>query len=117
MGHSPQSVIVGLDNGGTMNNATVLAEGGRFLVDHMLERPSRVREGPGAAIEALAASFDQVLEVTGVPRAVVHGVGLDTPGRPAPTGCCRPGAAPTSGTRAGPASTSGPRWRSGWASR
>ena len=80
MGHSPQSVIVGLDNGGTMNNATVLAEGGRFLVDHMLERPSQVREGPGAAIEALAASFDQVLEVTGVPRGVVHGVGLDTPG-------------------------------------
>ncbi len=80
MGDSPQSVIVGLDNGGTTNNATVLAEGGHFLVEHMMERPSRVREGPQAAIEALAASFSEVLEITGVPRAVVHGVGLDTPG-------------------------------------
>jgi glucokinase len=80
MGDSPHSVIVGLDNGGTMNNATVLAEGRHFLVEHMLERPSRVREGPEAAIEALAASFDEVLRSTGVPRAVVHGVGLDTPG-------------------------------------
>src|SRR4029077_12410080 len=32
------------------------------------------------AIESLAASFDQVLEVTGVDRAAVAGVGLDTPG-------------------------------------
>jgi glucokinase len=80
MGDSPHSVIVGLDNGGTTNNATVLTEGRHFLVEHMLEQPSRVREGPEAAIEALAASFDEVLQFTGVPRAVVHGVGLDTPG-------------------------------------
>src|SRR5262249_4158281 len=30
-------VVVGLDNGGTTNNATVLDSAGRFLVDHMLE--------------------------------------------------------------------------------
>jgi glucokinase len=81
MGTSLPPVIVGLDNGGTMNNATVLdLATGRFLVEHMLGRPSRVREGPEVAIEALASSFGQVLDVTGVPRAAVRAVGLDTPG-------------------------------------
>ena len=75
-----QWVVVGLDNGGTANNATVLDPAGRFLVDQMLEVPSRVREGPDAAIEALAASFDYVLKVTGTARAAVRAVGLDTPG-------------------------------------
>jgi glucokinase len=73
-------VVVGLDNGGTANNATVLDSAGRFLVDQMLEMPSRVREGPDAAIEALAGSFDYVLKVTGVARTAVRAVGLDTPG-------------------------------------
>ena len=73
-------VVVGLDNGGTMNNATVLDSEGRFLVDRMAESPSYVREGPEKAIEALARSLDEVLERTGVPRAQVRAVGLDTPG-------------------------------------
>jgi glucokinase len=73
-------VVVGLDNGGTMNNATVLDADGRFLVDRMAESPSYVREGPEKAIEALARSLEQVLELTGVPRAQVRAVGLDTPG-------------------------------------
>ncbi|MGP8000073.1 MAG: ROK family protein [Streptosporangiaceae bacterium] len=80
MAHSAGSVIVGLDNGGTMNNATVLDSGGRFLVGQLLELPSRVREGPDPAIAALAASFEQVLDVTGLGRAEVRAVGLDTPG-------------------------------------
>jgi glucokinase len=80
MGNASQSFIVGLDNGGTMNNATVLDPSGQFLVEHMLERPSRVREGPELAIGSLAASFDQVLDVTGVDPAAVAVVGLDTPG-------------------------------------
>jgi glucokinase len=75
-----QWVVVGLDNGGTANNATVLDSAGHFLVDQMLEMPSRVREGPDAAIEALAGSFDYVLKVTSTPRAAVRAVGLDTPG-------------------------------------
>ena len=37
-----QQVVVGLDNGGTTNNATVLDADGRFLVDHLVETPSRV---------------------------------------------------------------------------
>src|ERR671919_1868753 len=40
-------VAVGLDNGGTSNNATVVDAAGRFLVDRLLETPSRVRRGPG----------------------------------------------------------------------
>src|ERR1700722_4564869 len=43
-------VVVGLDNGGTSNNATVLDHTGRFLVDHMLESRSRVQEGPVLAM-------------------------------------------------------------------
>jgi predicted NBD/HSP70 family sugar kinase len=72
--------VVGLDNGGTTNNATVLDASGHFLVDRMVEIPSRVREGPLAAIEALAEAYTRVLALTGVDRSAVTGVGLDTPG-------------------------------------
>jgi glucokinase len=73
-------VTVGIDNGGTTNNGTVLDSEGHFLVETMAELPSLVREGPDAAIPALADSFDKVLEMTGVPREKVRAVGLDTPG-------------------------------------
>jgi predicted NBD/HSP70 family sugar kinase len=73
-------VTVGIDNGGTANNGTVLDSAGRFLVDTMAELPSLVREGPDKAITALADSFDKVLTLTGVPREKVRAVGLDTPG-------------------------------------
>jgi glucokinase len=75
-----EPVVVGLDNGGTSNNATVLESGGAFLVDRLLETPSRVREGPAVAIAALVESFDGVLRETGTPRSAVAAVGLDTPG-------------------------------------
>jgi len=73
-------VVVGLDNGGTANNATVLDAGGRFMIDRLVETPSRVREGPDIAVEALVLSFENVLAVTDVARAAVRAVGLDTPG-------------------------------------
>ncbi len=73
-------VTVGIDNGGTANNGTVLDSDGRFLVSAMAEVPSLVREGPGVAIAALAESFTTVLALTGVPREKVRAVGLDTPG-------------------------------------
>jgi glucokinase len=73
-------VVVGIDNGGTNNNATILDASGRFLVDRLVELPSRVTEGPEVAIEAMAAAFDNVLRLTGVPPEAVRGVGLDTPG-------------------------------------
>jgi glucokinase len=50
------SVVVGIDSGATSNNATVLEDSGRFLVDEMVESPSRVKEGTEAALDALAES-------------------------------------------------------------
>jgi glucokinase len=73
-------VVVGLDNGGTSNNATVLDASGRFLVDRLMETPSLVQQGPAVAVEALAGAFEHVLELTGTAMASVRAVGLDTPG-------------------------------------
>jgi predicted NBD/HSP70 family sugar kinase len=73
-------VVVGLDNGGNKNNATVLDPQRRFLVDRLIETPSRVKEGPEVAVQALVDSFDAVLQRTGVPRERVRAVGLATPG-------------------------------------
>ena len=76
----PGQVVVGIDNGATKNNATVLDSSGRFLVDRMYEIPSRVAHGPGAAIEAMAAVMDLALRDLGIDRSRVVAVGLDTPG-------------------------------------
>jgi glucokinase len=73
-------VVVGLDNGGTANNATVLDASGRFLVDTLVEVPSRVLEGPVAAVAALAEAMTHVLQLTGVPLSRVVAVGMDSPG-------------------------------------
>jgi predicted NBD/HSP70 family sugar kinase len=78
--------VVGLDNGGNKNNATILDSSGRFLVEELLESPSRVTEGPAVAIRALAQSFDEVLRRTGITRDRVRAVGLDTPGPASATG-------------------------------
>ncbi len=75
-----REVVVGLDNGGTAINATVLDSAGGFLVERLLETPSRVGEGPRVAVEALADSFGRVLHLTGVSPDSVRAVGLDTPG-------------------------------------
>ncbi|MEV6850322.1 ROK family protein [Actinoplanes sp. NPDC051411] len=79
-------VVVGLDNGGTCNNATVLDATGRFLVDHLVETPSLVTEGPESAVEALAEAFDNILALTSTPLTLVRAVGLDTPGPASATG-------------------------------
>jgi len=73
-------VVVGLDNGGTTNNATVLDASGRFRVDRLVETESCVREGPEVAVAALVQALDKILELTGTARASVRAVGLDTPG-------------------------------------
>ena len=72
--------VVGLDNGGTSNNATVLDATGRFLVDRLVENPSRVLEGPTVAVESLAEAFENIIAMTSTPRTLVRAVGLDTPG-------------------------------------
>ena len=73
-------VVVGIDNGGTKTNATVLALDGRFLVDRMLEVPSRVAEGPDAAIEAMVDAMHAALTDAGADAGQVAAIGLDTPG-------------------------------------
>ena len=73
-------VVIGLDNGGTTNNGTILDSSGRFLLDEMAEIPSNVREGPDKAVASLVDSVDQVLGLTGVPLTSVRAIGLDTPG-------------------------------------
>ncbi|MGE0305771.1 MAG: ROK family protein [Acidimicrobiia bacterium] len=77
---SAAGIVVGIDNGGTANNVTVLDADGRFLIDRMLEVPSRVVEGPAIAIEQLVAAFDTAIAHTGIDRADVGVIGLDTPG-------------------------------------
>ena len=78
-GQDPE-VVVGLDNGGNKNNATVVDVSRRFLVDRLVETPSRVQEGPEIAVEALGQAFDGILQRTGIARARVRAIGLDTPG-------------------------------------
>jgi predicted NBD/HSP70 family sugar kinase len=79
-------VVVGLDNGGNKNNATVLDPLGHFLVEELIESPSRVTEGPEVALEALERTFADVLARTGVAKERVRAVGLDTPGPASATG-------------------------------
>ena len=73
-------VVVGLDNGGNKNNATVLLPPARFLVERLVETPSRVQEGPEVAVAALVQAFEGILAQTRVSRAQVRAVGLDSPG-------------------------------------
>jgi len=80
MSSATAAVVVGLDVGGTKTNATVLCEDGRFLVDHMVEVPSRVLEGPAAAITAIDEAMEQALGMTATRHGAVRAVGLDTPG-------------------------------------
>jgi predicted NBD/HSP70 family sugar kinase len=80
MGHPRPPFVVGLDVGGTTCNATVLDADGRFLVDRMVETPSRVTEGPRVTIGVLVGALDRIVALTGVPRTGVIAVGLDTPG-------------------------------------
>ena len=73
-------VVVGIDNGATKTNATVLSLDGRFLVDRMHEIPSAVADGPDAAIEAMVEAMETALAAAGATLEQVVAVGLDTPG-------------------------------------
>ena len=72
--------IVGIDIGGTANKFTVIDGHGEYLIDHLVELPSRVTEGPKIAIAAMRQAFDSALQLAGVNPHNVRGVGLDTPG-------------------------------------
>ena len=77
---SPSAVVVGFDVGGTKTNATVIDETGDFLVDRMVETPSRVGEGPDAALEAIREVLQLVLHAADASADSVRAIGLDTPG-------------------------------------
>ena len=74
------TVVVGIDVGGTKTNATVLADDGTFLVDRMIEVPSRVNDGPPAAVTAIVEVVGLALAAAGAAGRTVLAVGLDTPG-------------------------------------
>src|SRR5215831_14530069 len=73
-------MVAGLDVGGTKTNATLLDSKGIFLINGMVETPSRVLEGPEAAIEAMAKAIELALGGAGVHWESVRVIGLDTPG-------------------------------------
>lgn len=104
--------VVGLDNGGTKNNATVLDGDGNFLVDRLLEMPSFVHEGPHVAVRALGDALDNVLAVTGVARESIRAVGLDTPGPASAGGVISSKGSTNSPNRRGGALTFVLRWSS-----
>jgi glucokinase len=79
-------VVVGLDNGGNCNNATVLDATGAFLVDRLVENPSRVNDGPERAVDSLTEALRNVLDITSTPLTSVRAIGLDTPGRASANG-------------------------------
>src|SRR5437867_698823 len=95
-------VVIGLDNGGTSNNATVLDREGRFLVDRLVETASLVTDGPDVALNALELALTNVLELTGTSRSAVRAVGLDTPGPASADGVI---------SARGATNFSGPAWR------
>jgi len=80
------ALVVGLDVGGTKTNATVLTSAGAFLIDHMVEVPSRVHDGPPAALDAIAHVMAEALARCALDPKDVAAVGLDTPGPASATG-------------------------------
>jgi glucokinase len=94
--------VAGVDCGGTKDAGTVLDPTGRFLVETLIESPSRVLEGPEIAVAALEEALDAALAHSGVPRSKIRAVGLDTPGPASATGVI---------SRRGATNFSGPEWR------
>lgn len=93
MGIAEHQVVVGLDVGGTTCNATVLTADGRFLVDRLVESPSRVTEGPPVTVGVLVEALEHIVRWAGVTRTAVAAVGLDTPGPASATGVLSAGGA------------------------
>ncbi len=64
----------------------MLDESGVFLIDRMVETPSRVGDGPDAALEAIREVLQLVLHAAGASAEAVRAIGLDTPGPATATG-------------------------------
>lgn len=94
--------VVGIDCGGTKNAGTVLSPEGDFLIERLLESPSRVLEGTETAVAALETAMDAALAEVGIARENVRAVGLDTPGPASATGVI---------SRRGSTNFNAPEWR------
>jgi predicted NBD/HSP70 family sugar kinase len=81
-----ESLVVGLDVGGTSTNVTVLTLDGKYLIDRLLEIPSCVLDGPDAALDAMRKAYEVGLSNVGAAPIDVVAVGLDTPGPASATG-------------------------------
>ncbi len=99
---SDRSLVVGIDVGGTSNNVTVATTDGLFLIDELLEVPSRVLEGPSAALAALRQAYEVGLAAVDGSSDEVVSVGLDTPGPASSVGVL---------SSKGAINFSGPKWR------
>ena len=81
-----RAVVVGIDVGGTSDNVTVLTRDRTFLIEQLLEVPSRVLDGPAGALVALRQAYELGLRSADRSQDDVIAVGLDTPGRASATG-------------------------------
>ena len=72
------AVSVGIDLGGTTLTAVVVDRAGRCLADRT--RPSEAHRGPEAVISDMVDLVDVVLEMAGLDRAALIGVGVGAPG-------------------------------------
>lgn len=86
MPRGADTVVAGIDVGGTKTNATLIDETGEFLVDRMMEVPSCVREGPVAAVAAIRLALENAATLVGIDVSQIRAVGLDTPGPASATG-------------------------------
>ena len=81
-----RAVVVGIDVGGTSDNVTVLTRDRTFLIEQLLEVPSRVLDGPAGALVALRQAYELGLRSADRSHDDVIAVGLDTPGPASATG-------------------------------
>ncbi|MCC6698734.1 MAG: ROK family glucokinase [Candidatus Hydrogenedentes bacterium] len=72
------SVVVGVDLGGTNVKTAVVARNGRLLGKD--SRPTRATEGPDVVIDTMVASVELALEHAGVDPSDLRAVGVGAPG-------------------------------------
>ncbi|MCC6490401.1 MAG: ROK family glucokinase [Candidatus Hydrogenedentes bacterium] len=72
------SVVVGIDLGGTNVKTAVVARNGRLLGKD--SRPTRAAEGPDVVIDIMVASVEQAMENAGVDPSDLRAVGVGAPG-------------------------------------
>lgn len=75
-----ESLVAGIDLGGTAVNVTLLDQAGEFLINGLCEHPARSVEGPEVCLRQIAEGLEQAVSRVGASRQELIAVGLDTPG-------------------------------------